>query len=55
MDNAGIATLLAALAVAGSAGLPFTRLSLAQDAPEELSQGGTLKVAIVGEPPTVVS
>ena len=44
---------VAALAAAGG-GLPFTRLSFAQDAPEELSEGGTLKVAIVGEPPTVV-
>lgn len=44
---------VAALAAAGG-GLPFTRLSFAQDAPEELSEGGTLKAAIVGEPPTVV-
>ncbi len=42
----------AGLAVAGG-GLPFTRLSFAQDAPEELTPGGTLKAAIVGEPPTV--
>lgn len=41
------------LALAG-AGLPFARLSMAQDAPAELPQGGTLKVAIVGEPPAVV-
>ena len=44
---------VAALAAAGG-GLPFTRLSFGQDAPEELSEGGTLKAAIVGEPPTVV-
>lgn len=44
----------AALTLAGSAGLPFTRLSFAQDEPEELKEGGELKIAIVGEPPAVV-
>lgn len=44
----------AALTLVGSAGLPFTRLTFAQDEQEELKEGGALKIAIVGEPPAVV-
>lgn len=44
----------AALSIVGSAGLPFSRLTFAQDEQEELSEGGHLKVAIVGEPPAVL-
>jgi peptide/nickel transport system substrate-binding protein len=40
----------AALSLAGSAGLPFSRLSFAQDAPAELKEGGTLRAAILGDP-----
>jgi peptide/nickel transport system substrate-binding protein len=44
----------AALGLAGGAGLPFSRLSFAAAAQEELREGGSLKVAIVGEPPAVL-
>lgn len=44
----------AALGLAGGAGIPFSRLTFASAAQEELKQGGTLKVAIVGEPPAVL-
>lgn len=44
----------AALGIAGSAGIPFSRLSFASAAQEELKEGGSLKVAIVGEPPAVL-
>lgn len=40
----------AALTLAGSAGIPFTRLAFAQDEQAELKEGGILKVAIEGDP-----
>jgi peptide/nickel transport system substrate-binding protein len=43
-----------ALGLAAGAGIPFSRLTFAQDAGEELREGGHLKVAIVGEPPAVL-
>jgi peptide/nickel transport system substrate-binding protein len=45
---------VAGASLAASAGVPFSRLTFAQDAAEELKEGGHLKVAIVGEPPAVL-
>lgn len=44
----------AALGAAAGAGLPFSRLTFPAAAQEELTEGGVLKIAIVGEPPAVL-
>ena len=42
-----------ALTVAGSMGTSISRLATAQDSQPEIPDGGTLRVAIIGEPPAV--